>query len=280
MDETRARIMDAALEMYETVGPAATSISAVAARARVTRATLYRHFPTDADLANAVIDEWSAGSGSVDEAALAAIADPTARLRTALVRLYSGYRATEAMTANLLRDAHSLPAERQDDLRLSARRVRDAVGSASAGAGATRRGTPSATAKAAIGHAVTFETWRSLSGEGLDDAAIVDLMLILVNGSGDGSRGRSRDAQTARPQSTRARPAATPVAAQVSGASAAAPVVGAPAPTTEPGRPDAAPKKAKGGKGKRGKKGKAEGKGGGKGDGGGGRKGKGGSGGA
>ena len=62
IDETRARILDAAVSLYETVGPAGTTMSAAAAGAGITRSTLYRHFPTDADLANAVIDEWLKGA--------------------------------------------------------------------------------------------------------------------------------------------------------------------------------------------------------------------------
>ena len=50
MAETHLRITEAALELHGTVGPSRTTLSAVAKRARVERRTLYRHFPTEADL--------------------------------------------------------------------------------------------------------------------------------------------------------------------------------------------------------------------------------------
>ena len=50
MAETRRRITEAAVELHGTIGPARTTVTAVAERAGVQRHTLYRHFPTDADL--------------------------------------------------------------------------------------------------------------------------------------------------------------------------------------------------------------------------------------
>jgi AcrR family transcriptional regulator len=47
MDRTRERIVEAAVGLHGSVGPAATTMSAVAERAGVTRATLYRHFPDE-----------------------------------------------------------------------------------------------------------------------------------------------------------------------------------------------------------------------------------------
>ena len=47
---TRRRITDAAIDLHGTVGPSRTTLSAVAKRAGVERRTLYRHFPTEADL--------------------------------------------------------------------------------------------------------------------------------------------------------------------------------------------------------------------------------------
>src|SRR4051795_10049597 len=50
MGETRRRITEAAIDLHGTVGPSRTTLSAVAERAGVERRTLYRHFPTEADL--------------------------------------------------------------------------------------------------------------------------------------------------------------------------------------------------------------------------------------
>src|SRR5262249_25116750 len=45
MAETRERIARAAYELHATIGPARTTISAIAARAGVQRHTVYQHFP-------------------------------------------------------------------------------------------------------------------------------------------------------------------------------------------------------------------------------------------
>ena len=45
--ETRRRITESAMELHGTVGPARTSISAIAERAGVRRSTVYRHFPDE-----------------------------------------------------------------------------------------------------------------------------------------------------------------------------------------------------------------------------------------
>ena len=46
-DETRRRITEATVDLHGTVGPARTTVSAIAERAGVQRATVYRHFPDD-----------------------------------------------------------------------------------------------------------------------------------------------------------------------------------------------------------------------------------------
>ena len=43
--ETRQRIVEATVELHDSVGPARTTISAIAERAGVQRLTVYRHFP-------------------------------------------------------------------------------------------------------------------------------------------------------------------------------------------------------------------------------------------
>ena len=48
--ETRRRITEAAVSLHGSVGPARTTISAIAERAGVQRATVYRHFPDEESL--------------------------------------------------------------------------------------------------------------------------------------------------------------------------------------------------------------------------------------
>ena len=48
--ETRQRIIEATIELHQTIGPAATTISEIAKRAGVGRVTVYRHFPEELSL--------------------------------------------------------------------------------------------------------------------------------------------------------------------------------------------------------------------------------------
>src|SRR5664280_470938 len=109
MDRTRERITRAAVEVHGTIGPAATTMSAVAELAGVTRATLYRHYPNEEALFKACSSDWLAANPRPDPAGWAAIADPVRRLGAALDELYAYYRSTERMRTNLLRDIAVIP---------------------------------------------------------------------------------------------------------------------------------------------------------------------------
>lgn len=47
VEETRRRIVEAAVKLHGSVGPSHTTFSAVAERAGVQRSTVYRHFPDE-----------------------------------------------------------------------------------------------------------------------------------------------------------------------------------------------------------------------------------------
>ena len=57
---TRRRITESAVALHGTLGPARTSISAVAEHAGVRRSTVYRHFPDEAALFAACTAHWMA----------------------------------------------------------------------------------------------------------------------------------------------------------------------------------------------------------------------------
>ena len=175
MDRTHSRITRAAIELHGTIGPAATTMSAVAERAGVTRATLYRHFANEVALFAACSADWLAEHPRPDLERWAAIADPALRLGTALEELYGYYRSTERMRANLLRDIAVLPATIRSGIAaypLAAVAVLEA--------GWPER-SPAHLRRAAIAHAVGFETLRSLAGQGLTDSEATDLMVRLVS---------------------------------------------------------------------------------------------------
>ncbi|MDP9484118.1 MAG: TetR/AcrR family transcriptional regulator [Chloroflexota bacterium] len=174
MDRTRERITRAAIELHGSVGPAATTMSAVADRAGVTRATLYRHFANESALFAACSADWLAANPRPNLAGWAAVADPALRLRTALEELYAYYRSTERMRANLLRDIDVLPATIRSGIAAFPTAAVDVLATdwlESSGARLRR---------AVIGHAVGFATWQSLAGQGLTDPEAAGLMVRLV----------------------------------------------------------------------------------------------------
>lgn len=173
--ETRRRIVEAAVELHTTVGPAHTTVSAVAERASVQRHTVYAHFPDEASLFAACSAHWRQANPFPDPAAWGGIEPPAARLARALADVYGWYEDVEAPLAVLLRDASLNPLHgrlmEEDD------RALEEVACLLARDRPRRK-----TVRAAIGHALEFETWRSLvRREGLTSAQAVDVMVRLVD---------------------------------------------------------------------------------------------------
>lgn len=177
-DETRRRIAEAAVELHGSVGPARTTISAVAERAGVQRATLYRHFPDEEALFDACSSHWAAQHPRPDLAAWTEVADPEERLRIALSALYAWYENGQEMLERTTRDAALVPA-----MRSAVERMGNwyAEAAATIVRGRPERGARRRRVEAAIGHAVSFATWRSLvRDQGLSASEAVDLMHGLV----------------------------------------------------------------------------------------------------
>jgi AcrR family transcriptional regulator len=178
-EQTRRRITESAVELHGTVGPARTSMTAVAARAGVRRSTLYRHFPDEATLFDACSAHWAAANPLPSLGAWAEIRDPDERLGVALRDVYSFYRRNEGMLENLFRDETTVPlvAERFVAFRGYLGQAAETLMAGRALRGARRHRTA-----AAVGHAVAYSTWRSLAGEqGLGDEDACVLMRSLVS---------------------------------------------------------------------------------------------------
>lgn len=163
MSDTRRRITEAAMELHGTVGPARTSVSAVAERAGVQRHTVYRHFPTEDDLFAACSAHFDELHPWPDSEAWRREADPARRLETALGELYDFYAATGSMWANILRDAELVPAL-SPALAPLEHQLDQMAELLASGWGA--RGARRALLKAAIRHAIGFRTWQSLVQRG------------------------------------------------------------------------------------------------------------------
>jgi AcrR family transcriptional regulator len=175
---TRERIVEATVELHDSVGPARTTISAIAERAGVQRLTVYRHFPDEHALFTACSGHWRANHPAPETSAWVAIDDPEERFRIALTEIYGFYRATEGMTGNLLRDLPDLPVLQAVAAPFIAYwgTVREVLDR-----GWIARGRNRTLLRAVIGHAVQFETWQSLvRREGLDDAVAVETMVSLA----------------------------------------------------------------------------------------------------
>jgi AcrR family transcriptional regulator len=182
--ETRRRITESAVELHGTLGPAATTMSAVAAHAGVRRSTLYRHFPDEAALFDACSAHWGAANPPPDLGGWIAIESPEARLSAALEELYAFYERVAPMLENLFRDEQAVPIVQE---RFAAFHGYTAAAVDTLMAGRRLRGSAGRRVRAALGHAVSFSTWRSLvSEQGLDAVEARGLMCALV----EAARGR------------------------------------------------------------------------------------------
>jgi AcrR family transcriptional regulator len=181
MAETHLRITEAAIELHGTVGPARTTLSAVAKRAGVERRTLYRHFPTEADLFEACSTHYFTANPFPDLDNWRAIRDPQQRLDRALNELYAYYERTEPMLSNALRDAELVDFARDAVAPLHAY-LDEAADILTIGRRA--RGRRRQLLGGAVRHALAFSTWRSLSTNGIRRAEAATLMSTLVERAG------------------------------------------------------------------------------------------------
>jgi AcrR family transcriptional regulator len=111
--QTRQRIVESAVELHGSVGPAATTISMIADRAGVQRHTLYAHFPDERSLHLACSGYTMDRDPPPEPAPWRSIADRRERLRTGLAAIYGWYARNASLAACVLRDAehHALTRE-------------------------------------------------------------------------------------------------------------------------------------------------------------------------
>jgi AcrR family transcriptional regulator len=173
-EETRRRIIDAAIALHESVGPMSTSVSDIAERAGVGRVTVYRHFPDEATLARACSGIYFARNPVPDPERWTTIADSAERLRAGLTEVYAYHRTTQAMMAKVLAEARDHPVmeayhehwRRATEVLLAPWRARG------------RRRT---LLRAGIALALSFDTWRALvRDQGLTDEQAVQVATRLT----------------------------------------------------------------------------------------------------
>jgi AcrR family transcriptional regulator len=172
--ETRQRIVEATVALHTSVGPARTTISAIADKAGVQRHTVYAHFPEENTLFAACTSHWALLHPFPPAEPWAAATDPLERLALALRDIWAWYAGVESDLELFFRDADLVPAVGADMSHYAERLtvIADRLAADLGGSSAVR---------AAVGHALAFETWRSLvCREGLTTAGAVDAMLALV----------------------------------------------------------------------------------------------------
>ena len=155
--ETRRKIVEAAVDLHGSIGPALTTISMVADRAGVQRHTLYAHFPDERSLFLACSGLAFERDPLPDAEVWRAIKDQRERLRVGLHAVYGWYERNADLAACILRDAeyHALTRE-MITLRVEPRMAayHNVLGTKM-----------SAKQRAMLGLALSFFTWRTLVRE-------------------------------------------------------------------------------------------------------------------
>lgn len=174
VDRTRQRIVEAAVELHGTVGPAHTTMSAIAEQAGVQRSTLYRHFPDEEAVFGACSSHWFANHPWPTMPPADVDGEPLERVHAGLLMLYRYYDANREMLWNVFRDFDAMPAF-----------IGELMGSVLAATHSDLlESWPSQdqreTMAAGVAVAIDFRTWTVLDDTGLAPDAGVDLMVRML----------------------------------------------------------------------------------------------------
>jgi AcrR family transcriptional regulator len=177
-EETRLRIVEAAVRLHQEVGGLQTTISAIAEHAGVERATVYRYFPDERSLLQACTGHYLSQNHPPDPSPWCEIIDPVVRLTTGLTTIYAYHRATEVMSARAAIDIPQIPTLQE----VLAPMFEYWRGVTAILAEPWDVEAPVArVVTAAVGHAVSFTTWQSLiRQQQLSDDEAVEVMVGMV----------------------------------------------------------------------------------------------------
>jgi AcrR family transcriptional regulator len=182
---THQRIIDAAVTLHGSIGPARTTIAGVAEKAGVTRLTVYRHFPDDNALFSACSSHWLSQQQLPDPGEWSRHKDPFERLTVGLTDLYRFYRDGESMLTRIYGDWNALPEAHRTGLESRNAHFRDILAEPFPKPNRNLR------LDATLSHAISFWTWRSLCHDNRlsnDDAVDVMSILITTAATGGGQR--------------------------------------------------------------------------------------------
>lgn len=172
--ETRRRIVEAAVELHSTIGPAKTTVSMIADKAGVQRNTFYAHFPDEHSVLMACSGHALERDPIPDAQAWRAIADPAERLRVGLRAIYDWYQRNESLTACVLRDAEYYAPVQE----IMAEKYAPGIAAWHEVLGEKLK----AKQRPLLALALSYHTWRTLAREaGLTQADAVKAMLTALS---------------------------------------------------------------------------------------------------
>ena len=171
--QTRLRIVEAAIDLHGSVGPAATTFSMVADRAGVQRHTLYAHFPDERSLLQACSGLHGERHPLPDATPWRDIADPRQRLVEALPSIYRWFADNASLVNCVTRDAEVNPVVREINAQTFAPKI--AAWHEVLGDGLQPR------QRAMLTLALGFHSWQTLSRDaGLSQDQAVEAMVKAV----------------------------------------------------------------------------------------------------
>jgi AcrR family transcriptional regulator len=154
-ERTRRRIVEAAVELHGTVGPAHTTVAQIAERAGVQRHTYYAHFPTEWDLVLACSALALERDPLPDLRGLERLPAGERRIRAGLEQFYAWFERNAQMAGCVLRDAEHHQLTRD----IIALRMAPTFAAAAQLLGETL----GERQRALLGVAMDFACWRALS---------------------------------------------------------------------------------------------------------------------
>jgi AcrR family transcriptional regulator len=177
--ETRQLIVEATVMLHEELGPAQTSIKAIAEQAGVQRLTVYRHFPDETSLFKACSSHWLGLHPPPAVSDCEDAGDPVTQTSKTLLSFYHYYRQTERMWSSIYRDIDEVEALREPMSKFESYidAVRDELLSAWK-VKAKDKNKLSLTLR----HCLRYSTWRSLKNDKLSDKKMVDLVMSWLAG--------------------------------------------------------------------------------------------------
>ena len=171
--ETRRRIVEAAVELHRTKGPARTTLTDIARRAGVQRHTLYRHFADERAIGLACSGLYLERNPPPHAEEWRSILPGEQRLRAGLGELYAYFERNQDMLGHVMRDAEVHPLTLEMFLLQAGEQMSAVHATLAEGIEGQRR-------LAALALALEFHTWRTFHRAGLTPDEAADTMVAAV----------------------------------------------------------------------------------------------------